>query len=285
MRWGRAVARGGGGQWGDDHDTLAAASGRVTGRGACGRRQGDSGGPGPQQYGRHQRHGPNAHAHAVILSEPPSPGGVPPEGGTSGTRVGRGPPSCVPDTAFVGSFGYRVVRGDEFARCNDDGLEPPRPTDPEPARQSWTGRPRTPRPRTSASCSTRSARTSWRRALRLGRASSRTRVPDSPPTSARTPRKAVATHPDPVLRPPVSAWSSAAATAGSPAARSWPRRTTPALQRHVRAVGHAVPVRRRRDGPVRARRRGVQGTRPRRRVRLDDRVFRTAEFSDVARAM
>ncbi|MFJ7422414.1 DUF5954 family protein [Streptomyces uncialis] len=32
---------------------------------------------------------------------------------------------------------YRVIRGDEFARGGDDGLEPPRPTDPEPAKRSW----------------------------------------------------------------------------------------------------------------------------------------------------
>ncbi|MFF7179225.1 DUF5954 family protein [Streptomyces sp. NPDC008121] len=32
---------------------------------------------------------------------------------------------------------YRVVRGDEFARCGDDGLEPPRATDPEPVDPGW----------------------------------------------------------------------------------------------------------------------------------------------------
>ncbi|WP_030240490.1 MULTISPECIES: DUF5954 family protein [unclassified Streptomyces] len=32
---------------------------------------------------------------------------------------------------------YRVVRGDEFARMNEEGLEPPRPTDPEPRERSW----------------------------------------------------------------------------------------------------------------------------------------------------
>ncbi|MFI1735128.1 DUF5954 family protein [Streptomyces acidicola] len=32
---------------------------------------------------------------------------------------------------------YRVVRGDEFGRVGDDGLEPPRPTDPEPVERSW----------------------------------------------------------------------------------------------------------------------------------------------------
>ncbi|HEX5568186.1 MAG TPA: DUF5954 family protein [Streptomyces sp.] len=32
----------------------------------------------------------------------------------------------------VGDTRYRIVRGDEFARIGPDGLEPPRPTDPEP---------------------------------------------------------------------------------------------------------------------------------------------------------
>ncbi|MFC5200148.1 DUF5954 family protein [Streptomyces kaempferi] len=32
---------------------------------------------------------------------------------------------------------YRVVRGDEFARSGEDGLEPPRPTDVEPLDLSW----------------------------------------------------------------------------------------------------------------------------------------------------
>ncbi|MFC4504040.1 MULTISPECIES: DUF5954 family protein [Streptomyces] len=41
---------------------------------------------------------------------------------------------------------YRVVRGDEFARTGDDGLEPPRPTDPEPAVPSWEERGRAPAP-------------------------------------------------------------------------------------------------------------------------------------------
>lgn len=59
---------------------------------------------------------------------------------------------------------YRVVRGDEFARCDDDGLEPPRPlTWSRRGGRGTSGR-RTPRPRTSASSSTRPARTAWRRA-------------------------------------------------------------------------------------------------------------------------
>ncbi|GAA3646613.1 DUF5954 family protein [Streptomyces chitinivorans] len=36
------------------------------------------------------------------------------------------------DEVSVGDTRYRVVRGDEFARIGPDGLEPPRPTDPEP---------------------------------------------------------------------------------------------------------------------------------------------------------
>lgn len=32
---------------------------------------------------------------------------------------------------------YRIVRADEFARSGEDGLEPPRPTDPDAAEASW----------------------------------------------------------------------------------------------------------------------------------------------------
>ncbi|MFF5974410.1 DUF5954 family protein [Streptomyces sp. NPDC012769] len=32
---------------------------------------------------------------------------------------------------------YRIVRGDELARCGPEGLEPPRPTDVEPLERSW----------------------------------------------------------------------------------------------------------------------------------------------------
>ncbi|WEB44198.1 DUF5954 family protein [Streptomyces yunnanensis] len=41
---------------------------------------------------------------------------------------------------------YRIVRGDEFARTGRSGLEPPRPTDPEPADRAWGGRSDTPSP-------------------------------------------------------------------------------------------------------------------------------------------
>ncbi|MFF4604802.1 DUF5954 family protein [Streptomyces sp. NPDC001339] len=41
---------------------------------------------------------------------------------------------------------YRVVRGDEFARCGESGLEPPRPTDPDPADGSWDDRRQVPSP-------------------------------------------------------------------------------------------------------------------------------------------
>ncbi|MBJ3810772.1 DUF5954 family protein [Streptomyces flavofungini] len=39
---------------------------------------------------------------------------------------------------------YRIIRGDEFARAGADGLEPPRPTDPEPGDVSWADRPSPP---------------------------------------------------------------------------------------------------------------------------------------------
>ncbi|MFD5700166.1 DUF5954 family protein [Streptomyces lasiicapitis] len=35
---------------------------------------------------------------------------------------------------------YRIIRGDEFARSGENGLEPPRPTDPEPAEPTWDDR-------------------------------------------------------------------------------------------------------------------------------------------------
>jgi hypothetical protein len=41
---------------------------------------------------------------------------------------------------------YRVVRGDEFARSGEDGLEPPRPTDVEPLDLSWDVQLKTPSP-------------------------------------------------------------------------------------------------------------------------------------------
>lgn len=37
----------------------------------------------------------------------------------------------------AGGVRYRVVRGDEFARLGPTGMEPPRPTDPEPASPDW----------------------------------------------------------------------------------------------------------------------------------------------------
>ncbi|AIA01938.1 LigA protein [Streptomyces noursei ZPM] len=41
---------------------------------------------------------------------------------------------------------YRIVRGDEFVRTGRTGLEPPRPTDPEPAARTWEGRSDPPSP-------------------------------------------------------------------------------------------------------------------------------------------
>ncbi|MFJ9412623.1 DUF5954 family protein [Streptomyces sp. NPDC101227] len=50
------------------------------------------------------------------------------------------------DELTVLGMRYRVVRGDEFARCGESGVEPPRPTDPEPVDRSWAGRRRAPSP-------------------------------------------------------------------------------------------------------------------------------------------
>ncbi|GAA3786619.1 hypothetical protein GCM10022403_021700 [Streptomyces coacervatus] len=41
---------------------------------------------------------------------------------------------------------YRIVRGDEFGRLGKGGMEPPRPTDPEPVERSWDHRARDTRP-------------------------------------------------------------------------------------------------------------------------------------------
>ncbi|WP_328409531.1 DUF5954 family protein [Streptomyces violaceus] len=97
---------------------------------------------------------------------------------------------------------YRVVRGDEFARCDDDGLEPPRPTDLEPARRSWDKRAKdTPSPDIGFVLDPARPDGLAAGALRLG-------LSDFAYTGARFPsdvredsERAVATHPDPVLLP------------------------------------------------------------------------------------
>ncbi|MGW7351034.1 DUF5954 family protein [Streptomyces sp. NPDC054784] len=46
------------------------------------------------------------------------------------------------DEVTAGGVRYRVLRGDEFARLGPGGMEPPRPTDPEPAVPDWAPRKR-----------------------------------------------------------------------------------------------------------------------------------------------
>ncbi|MDG4857576.1 DUF5954 family protein [Streptomyces sp. T-3] len=60
------------------------------------------------------------------------------------------------DELTVCNVHYRIVRADEFTRTGPDGLEPPRPTDPEPPHPSWDRAHRTPSP-TPVSYSTRPA--------------------------------------------------------------------------------------------------------------------------------
>ncbi|MFI8960826.1 DUF5954 family protein [Streptomyces sp. NPDC053493] len=44
------------------------------------------------------------------------------------------------DEVEVVGVRYRIVRADEFTRTGPEGLEPPRPTDPEPVFRVWEGR-------------------------------------------------------------------------------------------------------------------------------------------------
>ncbi|MEV5980991.1 DUF5954 family protein [Streptomyces sp. NPDC052114] len=98
---------------------------------------------------------------------------------------------------------YRVVRGDEFARIGEDGLEPPRPTDREAADRSWT-MPRRATRSCDADCvlgpdaSPASPMTGALLAALRGFAYSGARFPDDVCTDS---RRAVATHPDVVLLP------------------------------------------------------------------------------------
>ncbi|GAA3793842.1 hypothetical protein GCM10023083_31530 [Streptomyces phyllanthi] len=97
---------------------------------------------------------------------------------------------------------YRVVRGDEFGRVGDDGLEPPRPTDPEPAKRSWDKQARdTPSPDIGLVLDPRRVDGPAAGAMRLG-------LRDFTYTGSRFPtevrgdsERAVATHPDLVLLP------------------------------------------------------------------------------------
>lgn len=97
---------------------------------------------------------------------------------------------------------YRVVHGEEFARTGDEGLEPPRPTDPEPAERVWDGRRDTPSRDIGFTLDPGRGETSpMTGALRLG-------LRDFAYTGSRYPadvradsERAVSTHPDIVLLP------------------------------------------------------------------------------------
>ncbi|WP_371544691.1 DUF5954 family protein [Streptomyces sp. NBC_00554] len=97
---------------------------------------------------------------------------------------------------------YRVVRGDEFARVGDDGLEPPRPTDPEPVERPWDRQARdTPSPDVGFALDPDHADGPAAGALKLG-------LRDFAYTGSRFPadvradsRRAAATHPNIILLP------------------------------------------------------------------------------------
>ena len=96
---------------------------------------------------------------------------------------------------------YRVIRADEFARCDDDGPEPPRPTDPEPFRPSWDRKNETPSPDRGFVLDAGREVGLMAGAMRLG-------LRDYAYTGSRYPqdvrqdsRRAVTTHPDIVLLP------------------------------------------------------------------------------------
>ncbi|MBD0708400.1 MULTISPECIES: DUF5954 family protein [unclassified Streptomyces] len=97
---------------------------------------------------------------------------------------------------------YRVIRGDEFARSNDSGLEPPRPTDPEPVFRVWERQPVSRRcPDTGLVLDPDQTRGPMAEALRFG-------MRDFHYTGKRYPsgvrddsRKAIQTHPDIALLP------------------------------------------------------------------------------------
>ncbi|MFD5746845.1 DUF5954 family protein [Streptomyces sp. NPDC127033] len=97
---------------------------------------------------------------------------------------------------------YRVVRGDEFARSGEDGLEPPRPTDREPAELSWTGAHTAPSPDTGFVLDPGHADTGpAAAALRLGLGQFAYSGPRFPDDVRGHSERAVTTHPGVVLLP------------------------------------------------------------------------------------
>ncbi|PAZ17074.1 hypothetical protein CLM62_04400 [Streptomyces sp. SA15] len=97
---------------------------------------------------------------------------------------------------------YRIVRGDEFARVGDDGLEPPRPTDPEPVERSWDRRARdTPSPDIGFVLDPDSVDGPAAGALKLGLRDFAYKGFRFPSDVRADSQRAVTTHPDVVLLP------------------------------------------------------------------------------------
>lgn len=96
---------------------------------------------------------------------------------------------------------YRIVRGDEFARSGDNGLEPPRPTDPEPAERVWEGTRETPSPDIGHVLRPGQDRGLMAGAMRLALRDFVYSAPKFPAPMRADSRKAAGTHPHVVLLP------------------------------------------------------------------------------------
>ncbi|MFJ9584055.1 DUF5954 family protein [Streptomyces acidicola] len=97
---------------------------------------------------------------------------------------------------------YRVVRGDEFGRVGDDGLEPPRPTDPEPVERSWERQARdTPSPDVGFALDPDRTDGPSAGAMKLGLRDFAYRGSHFPDDMCAESEGAVATHPELVLLP------------------------------------------------------------------------------------
>ncbi len=96
---------------------------------------------------------------------------------------------------------YRVVRADELARSGEDGLEPPRPTDTEPADRSWTGRHHPPSRDTGHVLDPGRAEGIMAGALKLGLRAFAYAGARYPADVRRDSERAASTHPDIALLP------------------------------------------------------------------------------------
>ncbi|WP_128984609.1 DUF5954 family protein [Streptomyces roseicoloratus] len=96
---------------------------------------------------------------------------------------------------------YRVVRADEFTRIGDDGLEPPRPTDPEPVFRVWEGDIPHRSPDDGALLAPDRSRGPMSEALRFGMRSFSYTGARYPAAVRRDSERAVVSHPDVALLP------------------------------------------------------------------------------------